>query len=297
MASMTSWPPTFVAAAVIALAPLLALAFAGDWVAAGLERWSVRARLGLPAIVGVVYWLVVRGDAAFRWVWFATYVGLPVVVAWLSWEARRHDPEQKGTWRDLVILLVLGLIVEFRLFESAWPRHFGGCNRLLLLDTGLYAFLVIRRLNKVGFNFLPKVSDFKTALRELVFYAPIAAPLGLGLRFLHAHGDWPGLARVVGSWVSILLFVALLEETYFRGWWQNLLERRLGRNWALLATAALFGLSHFNKGATHFNWRYVLLASLAGIFYGRAWREKHRLMASAITHASVDTIWLLWFRG
>jgi uncharacterized protein len=57
----------------------------------------------------------------------------------------------------------------------------------------------------------------------------------------------------------------------------------------------LFGLSHFNKGAA-FNWRYVLMATIAGIFYGRAWRQDHRLVASAITHASVDTIWLLWFR-
>jgi len=64
----------------------------------------------------------------------------------------------------------------------------------------------------------------------------------------------------------------------------------------LLVTAALFGLSHFNKRATHFNWRYVLLAALAGIFYGRAWRSQRRVGASAITHASVDTIWGLWLQ-
>ena len=51
----------------------------------------------------------------------------------------------------------------------------------------------------------------------------------------------------------------------------NLLERRWGRMGALCATAVLFGLSHFNKGAA-FNWKYVLLATIAGIFYGRAWR-------------------------
>src|SRR5882757_1339254 len=58
---------------------------------------------------------------------------------------------------------------------------------------------------------------------------------------------------------------------------QNLLERRLGQRWALLTTAVLFGLSHFNKRAVHFNWRYVLLAALAGIFYGRAWRQERRV--------------------
>jgi hypothetical protein len=30
--------------------------------------------------------------------------------------------------------------------------------------------------------------------------------------------------------------------------------------------SALFGLSHFNKRSVHFNWRDVLLATIAGIF-------------------------------
>jgi len=75
---------------------------------------------------------------------------------------------------------------------------------------------------------------------------------------------------------------------------QNLLERRLGRKSSLILTSAVFGLSHFNKRVAHFNWRYVLLAAVAGIFYGRAWRHRHRVAASAITHAGVDTIWSLW---
>jgi membrane protease YdiL (CAAX protease family) len=64
----------------------------------------------------------------------------------------------------------------------------------------------------------------------------------------------------------------------------------------LLLTAALRGLAHFNKRAVFFNWRYVLLAAAAGIFYGRAWRQDRRVAASAITHATVDTIWSLWLR-
>jgi membrane protease YdiL (CAAX protease family) len=77
---------------------------------------------------------------------------------------------------------------------------------------------------------------------------------------------------------------------------QNLLERRIGRYPALVLTAILFGLSHFNKRALHFNWRYVLLAAIAGIFYGRAWRQDRRIGSSAITHSSVDTLWSLWLR-
>ena len=39
-----------------------------------------------------------------------------------------------------------------------------------------------------------------------------------------------------------------------------------------------------------------LLAAVAGVFYGRAWRQERRVAASAITHASVDAIWSLWLR-
>ena len=76
----------------------------------------------------------------------------------------------------------------------------------------------------------------------------------------------------------------------------NLLARRVWPVRALLITATLFGLSHFNKRAVHFNRRYVVLALLAGIFYGRAWLQDRRVGASAITHASVDTIWSIWLR-
>ena len=77
---------------------------------------------------------------------------------------------------------------------------------------------------------------------------------------------------------------------------QNLLERRIGRTAALIVTSIVFGLSHWNKQTTNFNWRYVLLAAIAGVFYGRAWRAQRRVGASALTHATVDTLWSLWFR-
>jgi hypothetical protein len=104
------------------------------------------------------------------------------------------------------------------------------------------------------------------------------------------------LGPIASAWFFTFFFIAVPEELFFRGWLQNLLERRIGRTRALLVTAVLFGLSHFNKRAAGFNWRYVLLAAVAGFFYGRAWRQERRVGASAITHASVDAIWSLWLR-
>ena len=290
------WSAPITVAEIILLFPLLALAFAGDSFARAVNRLPQTARVAIPALAVIPYLLVTHAAGVVRWSFAGLYAVLPVILAALLWYAAKHDPEQRSHWGDFVVLAVLGIVVEFRLFEPAWPAHLRSFNRLILLDTGLYGFLAIRRLTNVGFHLVPQRQDVKTGLRELVFYAPIAIPMGLGLGFLHFHGYLPSPWKVGLSWISIFAFVAVLEETYFRGWVQNLMERRIGRHWSLLTTALLFGLSHFNKGATHFNWRYVLLATFAGVFYGRAWREGHRLIASAITHASVDTIWLIWLR-
>ena len=162
---------------------------------------------------------------------------------------------------------------------------------LTLLDAGLYGFLAVRQLTGVGFDLRLRARDWKIGLREFLFYLPIAVPLGLALRFLHLHHAWTRPLLVAPIWIFTFVGVALPEEIFFRGWMQNLLERRLGRTTALIVTACLFGLSHFNKRAMHFNWRYVVLAAIAGIFYGRAWRSDRRIGASAITHATVDTVW------
>jgi membrane protease YdiL (CAAX protease family) len=167
---------------------------------------------------------------------------------------------------------------------------------MLLVDAGIYGFLVIRQLGGVGFDLRLRLADVGIGLRELAWYTPIALALGLSLGFLHFHRSWPGGVAMAEAWIFTFSFIAIPEELFFRGWLQNLLERRMGRYPALFLTAILFGLSHFSKRAIFFNWRYVLLAAVAGVFYGRAWRRERRVAASAITHASVDAIWSLWLR-
>jgi membrane protease YdiL (CAAX protease family) len=230
----------------------------------------------------------------FSWKWCALYAALPVAIAWLLGQAAIADPEQRGNWRDAIILLTLGLAVDLRWFERAWPNGLTGLGKLLLVDAALYGFVVIRQLNGTGFDFHFHWSDWKTGLRELAYFSPLVLAGGLALGFLYPHGNALRLS-MIPSWVYIFIFIAVPEELFFRAWMQNLLERRVGRRAALAITAVLFGLSHFNKRSAHFNWHYVVLASIAGIFYGRAWREHRRVPASAITHASVDAIWSFWF--
>ena len=164
------------------------------------------------------------------------------------------------------------------------------------MDAGIYGLLLIRQLNGVGFDLRLRLRDAGIGVREFAIYTPIALVIGFSLGFLHERALWPSLAHFGGALVFTFFFIAVPEELYFRGWLQNLLERRMGRTAALLLTAVLFGLAHFNKRTAFFNWRYVILAALAGIFYGRAWRRERRVGASAITHACVDTVWSIWLR-
>jgi membrane protease YdiL (CAAX protease family) len=287
--------PSVAVAALLTLLPFLFAAFWPIRVQAG-QRLPVAVRIVRPAVLCLPYAIVAISYSQFRWGWFALYLLLPVAISWMLYHASVADPDQRGDWRDFLILAVLGLAVDLRWFEPAWPPHLAVFNKILLLDGGIYGFLAIRRLQGVGFDLRLRFADLRIGLREFAFFAPIAMALGLGLGFLHFHPELPSLSRAVMAWLFTFFFIAVPEELFFRGWLQNLLERRVGRQWALVVTAILFGLSHFNKRAIHFNWRYVLLAAIAGIFYGRAWRQERRVGASAVTHATVDTLWSLWLR-
>ena len=292
---MTNASPLAIGVLVAELVPAIAFGFASERIAARVRQWPTVVRVLVPAVLVLPYIVIALSEHMLQASWLALYLGLPVVMAWLLLRASAADPEQRGNWRDALILLTLGLAVDLRWFDPAWPRGWEGLGKLLLVDAGLYGFLAIRGLTGTGFSFCLRWSDWKTGLRELLFFAPVVLALGLALGFIHPHSTHPTISSAIWRWAGIFVFVAIPEELFFRAWVQNFLERRLGRTMALIVASVLFGLSHFNKRSAHFNWRYVLLAAIAGIFYGRAWRENRRVPASTITHTFVDWIWSFWF--
>jgi uncharacterized protein len=290
--------PLAIAALGLELIPAIAFAFAADPIARSVQRRPAWLRMLLPAVLVVPYILIAASYHIFLWHWFALYAALPVVISAFLSQAAKADPQQRGHWCDALILLTLGLAVDLRWFEAAWPAGLRALNELLLVDMGLYGFLGVRQLSGTGFDFHLKWSDAKSGLRELLFFTPIVLLLGLGLGFIHPHANAPAVWKAVLTWIGIFFFTAVPEELFFRAWVQNLLERRIGRRAALIVASIIFGLSHFNKRnavGRHFNLPYVILATIAGIFYGRAWRQNRRVPASTITHACVDWLWSWWF--
>jgi len=158
------------------------------------------------------------------------------------------------------------------------------------------AFLLVRKLDGVGYAAEWRRGFLANFALHLAIFAAIAIPIGLRMHFL----TWaPALRRghfLPLDALGILFFTAWPEEFLFRGLSQNLLSRTLKNQWAGLAVASvIFGLSHIFH-APYPNWKYVFLATLAGLFYGHAWMKSGSLVPGALVHALVDFSWHILFR-
>jgi membrane protease YdiL (CAAX protease family) len=277
---------------ILLLAPYWAFGF-------GLNEWlrnHLRNKFLTPLLLLTAYLVFALPTGHFRW---DMCLGMAALVLVISLLLQHADATSRATpdWHDWLVLALLGISVDLHFFDQAWPiAGFTGLSKLLFVDAGLYGYLVIRPIGGIGFDFRATLSDLGIGLREFLFYSPIAIALGFVLQFLHFHRTLSTPLAFAAGWLFTLFFVAMPEEIFFRGLMLNMLERRIGTNRALAFTSILFGLAHFNKRTQYFNWRYVMLAAIAGIFYGRAWLARRRLIASSITHAMVDTVWSIWLR-
>ena len=122
-----------------------------------MRALPVWAQLVCPAALCVPYLLVACGSGIFRWGWFAVYAALPVRSQYCSgrrlcrcrnhptaWTVAGGPDHQRGNWRDFLVLAALGLAVDLRWFEGAWPAHLAIFNKMLLLDAGIYGFVALR---------------------------------------------------------------------------------------------------------------------------------------------------------
>lgn len=284
-------PSTFVAFASL-LAPYW---FFGFGLARPLASIRSRAvRVLLPALLVLPYLAFSLPRGEFRWSYGLL---LPAITVGLACLFEFIGPESPAiAWQDVIALCLVGFPVEFRLLSGTFP-HAGlsAFSKFLLLDAVLYAYLVVRRLDGIGYDFTPQLRDLGIGLRNWALYACVALPLGFLLHFISFYRRLPSAGSVAAALLVTFFFVAIPEELFFRGLLQNMLEARYGSRPALVIASVIFGLSHFNKPLP-FNWRYVLMATVAGIFYGLAWRDRRRLLSSGITHTLVDVVWSLWFR-
>ncbi|MFX0094973.1 MAG: type II CAAX prenyl endopeptidase Rce1 family protein, partial [Candidatus Hodarchaeota archaeon] len=127
-------------------------------------------------------------------------------------------------------------------------------------------------------------------------FTAIAIPLGLLTGFLTFTPDYFEIILAPLLFLGIYLTIAIQEELVFRGILFNLLEKLIDRQLlALIISAILFGLTHWNNTAV-IDWRYIFLASIAGLCYGMAYWRTKSICSASITHSLVDTIWKVLFQ-
>jgi CAAX protease family protein len=291
--ALASWP--VIISFALLMIPYFALGF--DRVVDGLRgvgRES-RLRLTLMGFLLIVPGLIILLGGGGRFsIWhvlvLCLYVSLPIVIL-SEWGQGGPRP----TMIDLLAVLLLWLPVELQYFERFWRVPMGNPSYVLAktlgMELGLFCFVVVRRLEGVGYRFRLAVEDFLVGSIALAAFLVLAVPTALGIGFVQFAPHWSGLLRWVLSSLGIFFFIALPEEVLFRGLIFNMLQRMIkvgGPYTALIISSVIFGLAHLNNPPG--DWRYVLLATGAGICYGWAYLRTGSLLASSYTHALVDII-------
>ena len=183
--------PSLVAAACLLLLPLLLAGFTPGRFRRLVDHFTSAQLSFLSAGLSIPYLVVSIPYRTARLSWLLFYLLLPPLVVALLSRAKLVDPEERGTPLDYMILLLLGLAVDLRWLEPAWPPHLSVFGKMLLLDVGILGFLGARRLGGVGFDLRFRLRDAIYGVREFAFYAPAAIAFGLWLDFLHLHRGWP----------------------------------------------------------------------------------------------------------
>jgi membrane protease YdiL (CAAX protease family) len=273
---------------------------------------GVRGAAASVVLFLLPYLIYCAGTADFRLTAFVKLAALAALPLGLFAALPVTQPGRLN-WQDALALLWLFLPVQFHLISRIWnvPVNLDFMARLFLVGVGAWSFLIQRGIeartgpagsvvrasyiDNAGYNFTLSPAILRDALVSFAGFTVIGIPLGFALRFIAWNPQYRGMGDLLSNYLTIFLFVAIAEELFFRGLLQNLLEGSLGSRHAAQAIASvLFGLSHIQH-APFPNWRYVTLATVAGWFYGWAYRKHRSLMASAGTHALVDTLWRTWF--
>jgi membrane protease YdiL (CAAX protease family) len=289
----------FVTAAVIEIGLYLAPGFASTRsIVESFQPLIVRALIiELSSLVPYLVYAV--GTGTFHWRSLAILAVLTTAASvWYVLAGK------KQIYVDLLFLAFVAAVTLLKIFPGIYIEltpHAPAAvlGQLMWIRLCIFSVLSIRGMGGIGFGFLPTKKDWSIGLQQFLLFAPVAVVCGMALRFAQPHLAftvwWKGIALAIGTFVGFLWVVGLSEEFFCRGMLQQILAKRFRSAIAgLLITSAIFGLLHLPF--RHFpNWKFVILAGLAGLFYGWAYLRAGNIRAAMVTHALVVTTWRLFF--
>jgi membrane protease YdiL (CAAX protease family) len=277
---------------------LVMLLFAAHGVEDNLtSRFGADSGYLLGAAVFLVYLIYCLGTHTFAFTRAAAVASLVFIPLALATSAKQKPP---GAWEDFIILAGVWVAVKFSPSHWLWPYPGGRLayvfTVLLCGNVALAAFVLLRHVNGIGYSIGWGRHWGFFILASFLVFGCIAIPLGQVMHFIEFAPQWSQWKSLPFLSLGILFFTAWPEEFLFRGLLQNMLSRASNSELAGWWTASvLFGFSHItNMGFP--NWRYVVLATMAGFFYGWTWRKTGSIFASALVHAAVDATWHFLFR-
>jgi uncharacterized protein len=255
------------------------------------EHGRVLAPLA-PLFAVLIYTLTVTANWKMALVG-AAYCVLPALLAASS------TGKAPGTWEDYAAAMLVWLPVEFRWMYRVFPYPTELTHSLTILtalSAGVAAFVLLRRMDGIGYAIVWRRGFGANVAIHFLIFTVIAVAVGIQIGFLKFDPTLARLRSLPLAVVGITFFTAWPEEFLFRGVLQNLLSRTFKNQWAGLAIASvIFGLSHILH-APYPNWKYVFLATIAGLFYGHVWMKTGSLFPGALVHALVDVSWHVLFR-
>ncbi|HWE50872.1 MAG TPA: type II CAAX endopeptidase family protein [Bryobacteraceae bacterium] len=212
-----------------------------------------------------------------------------------------------GAVTDAVFLVIPAAVFVAKIFEQIYasplPKvQLGILGQLMLIRTAALAILLVRKKAggepvDVEFRFWPERREWLIGIRFFTLLIPFAglAYWGLGLVQLRAHPY--NALQAAGTFLGILWVVALSEEFFFRGLIQQWIGKWTGSPVvALIIASVLFGSVHLGFNHRFPNWRFSLVAAIAGVFYGLAWKTAKSIQASMVAHALTVTLWRVFLQ-
>jgi CAAX protease family protein len=155
---------------------------------------------------------------------------------------------------------------------------------------GLFILFFGQRLIQTG-------EQWKKTLWMSIPIAIVGFIVILGLAFILGYVNFdPKFNSVFFLWaISNLLLTAVTEEALCRGFVLHYLDTyairfKYGQSVSLLIVSIFFGALHYAGG-----WKYILLATVAGIVYGYIYQKTKRIEASILTHFLLNTLHFLLF--
>jgi len=286
--------------------PVIAVVVAGAtlWVPVGLWSRNEEALTPIQAVAGLAVLLIPLGadivlGARPDAVGIALRLGAFALPALLILLTTREQKSRLNFYFASAVLFMWYTIEFGAVPDVSLPIGAGliGYMKLALIVLFLYVVTLSNRLPDVGFTFSLMRRDWREALINFALFSIIAVPFGLITGFIKPSTVLPSLLEIVGRGIAIFLFVALPEELLFRGVIHRYLERVL--RWPQLATlilsSVIFGAAHLNNPPNV--GYYFILATLAGLFYGRTFLRTGKVVPAAMVHLAVDWTWGVIFAG